>query len=292
MLTKRRIRRIHGSLCGLAALLALPWAACSQREAELAPAGALTRDTTAADVAELPVTAIESAADVAGADGTAVDATAPEGPVDAAADTTALGDAVSDAVASADTAAADQQALPDVSPADADAAMAELPDSVAWEGGTDADIKETSTKGSICCKDAADCAPIGACAMACVANKCQTVIPDCCDPAAGGNACDDFISVTWDFCGADEGGGFVCNHLCMSSDCVENGACDDGNPCTAEYCNYNNSGGSGTCPVCVYAPIAGCCTNSTDCDDCNPCTQDVCNYTQLKCSHTPTPGCM
>ena len=60
------------------------------------------------------------------------------------------------------------------------------------------------------------------------------------------------------------------NCVNIKPNCADATACDDRNPCTADYCVLGS---------CGHAPIAGCklCTTAADCDDGNACTTDSCS---------------
>src|SRR5437667_426854 len=60
------------------------------------------------------------------------------------------------------------------------------------------------------------------------------------------------------------------NCVNIKPNCADATACDDRNPCTADYCVLGS---------CSHAPIAGCklCTTAADCDDGNACTTDSCD---------------
>jgi slime mold repeat-containing protein len=100
-------------------------------------------------------------------------------------------------------------------------------------------------------------------------NPCST---DTCSQAAGG------CQYTY----AEEGS--VCNDFnpCTVADVCQGGYCsgapvdcDDGNLCTADYCDY----GTGAC---VH--------QTTDCNDVNACTDDSCNPATGQCQNVPRPN--
>lgn len=66
-------------------------------------------------------------------------------------------------------------------------------------------------------------------------------------------------------------------------------SCDDGNPCTRDFCGVT------TDYVCVHEPVisADCKTTCpTSCDDNNPCTEDFCSdVTGYACFHSPIEPC-
>src|SRR5439155_1359999 len=59
------------------------------------------------------------------------------------------------------------------------------------------------------------------------------------------------------------------NCVNLKPNCADATACDDRNPCTADFCVLGS---------CGHTPIAGCklCTTAADCDDQNACTTDSC----------------
>ena len=59
--------------------------------------------------------------------------------------------------------------------------------------------------------------------------------------------------------------------------CIDNGDCDDGDPCTTDFCNNG---------ICEYTSVPGCCHMDADCDDGSLCTVDAC--VNNVCSNTPT----
>ncbi len=66
----------------------------------------------------------------------------------------------------------------------------------------------------------------------------------------------------------DATGGYVVedltvNFVTTSVTCVADSECDDGSPCTFDYCDPSNPGAN--VQGCVFEPIAGCCTDNSDC---------------------------
>ena len=72
--------------------------------------------------------------------------------------------------------------------------------------------------------------------------------------------------------------------VAVSGDCALTceGACDDGDPCTANTC---------VAGVCGSAPIFGCCMSDLACADDDPCTLDAC-IPVVGCQHVPIAGCI
>ncbi|HYC00676.1 MAG TPA: peptidoglycan DD-metalloendopeptidase family protein [Candidatus Limnocylindrales bacterium] len=102
---------------------------------------------------------------------------------------------------------------------------------------------------------------------------------------AGGEplACDDGNPCTVDYCNADAGG---CQANAIAGCCTEDDSCDDGVTCNGQE-------------TCVLAPMAssGSCHAGTPvaCDDGDACTVDQCVPAQRGCQHTPSasaPGCV
>ncbi|GMV40237.1 MAG: hypothetical protein AMXMBFR64_19530 [Myxococcales bacterium] len=113
---------------------------------------------------------------------------------------------------------------------------------------------------------------------------CDTAgLPPCvkaeCIPATG--ECEQQPVFNGAFCKLGDGSTGNClNGTCLSKAppcvCEYPGACDDGDPCTADTC---------TGCACTHTAIAGCCTSDASCDDLDPCTTDHC--TPSGCASTP-----
>lgn len=84
----------------------------------------------------------------------------------------------------------------------------------------------------------------------------------------------------------------------LTDECLEDGHCNDNNPCTADACdeqvcrNLSVEDGTG-CDDGAYCTMddacqGGVCTGQTNpCDDGDPCTQDGCDEVLNRCDHTP-----
>lgn len=95
-----------------------------------------------------------------------------------------------------------------------------------------------------------------------------------------GPVCDDGNPCTTDYCG-----NFACQHAKINNCCQKTADCDDKHPCTIDVCQ----GAS-----CVFTKLAPevCCEVPLDCDDKKTCTLDTCPQVGLPCAHTLTaPGC-
>ena len=64
-------------------------------------------------------------------------------------------------------------------------------------------------------------------------------------------------------------------------------ACDDGQPCTLDLCNYTKAA------QCSHLPLFDCCTapQSRECNDYNRCTEDSCDVATNACQHLVDPAC-
>ncbi len=71
--------------------------------------------------------------------------------------------------------------------------------------------------------------------------------------------------------------GLVCVENTAPGCCESSVDCEDGNPCTEEWCDGDGPG------QCVYEKSSECCTTDADCTDDNPCTTLFCH---------PTEGCL
>jgi len=148
------------------------------------------------------------------------------------------------------------------------------------------------------------------------------------DPCSG-MLCDDGDLCTEDFCDPATGGCFYVSIPGCEGEgepregegepqegepqegegpCQSNADCDDGNPCTEDFCDPATGG-------CFYVPIPGCegegepregegepqegepqegegpCQSNADCGDGNPCTEDFCDPATGGCVHLPIAGC-
>ncbi|MBM4355894.1 MAG: lamin tail domain-containing protein, partial [Deltaproteobacteria bacterium] len=65
-------------------------------------------------------------------------------------------------------------------------------------------------------------------------------------------------------------------------ECLEDGECDDGNPCSVDHCI------EGTCN---HLPAPGSCATDAQCNDGNLCTVDVCQAESCQCTHAQIPQC-
>ena len=135
------------------------------------------------------------------------------------------------------------------------------------------------------CALAADCSPVTGKQAYCLANVCA-YLTSWCDPGLTTSLqCNDGHPETVDVCGPADPGqsptGYVCKHVCaQDSDC--DFGVGGGWGCTKEFCAY-----LGDCKVTVTKKIAGCCDSAADCDDGDPCTADSCQYAKLTCLHVP-----
>jgi hypothetical protein len=150
----------------------------------------------------------------------------------------------------------------------------------------------------VCCSDS-DCVLTDPCLVAsCVDNECRTgpdkFKPDCCSDTFK-PTCDDSNYCTIDACDVVQSGGWKsCSHkmdpnkpgCCNIGNGAANDQCDDGQPCTWDYCNEYK---------CVNLKTAECCETTLDCDDNNPCTADKCTILSGDkagtCSKTKVDGC-
>ena len=87
-----------------------------------------------------------------------------------------------------------------------------------------------------------------------------------------GNCCDQDLECPngW-FCEGNQ-----CN------ECADVTDCDDGNVCTADFCDAG---------ICLHVPLAGCCLVDTDCNDGLFCTTDVCEGTTCVNEPVEDPTC-
>lgn len=115
------------------------------------------------------------------------------------------------------------------------------------------------------CQVDEDCPAPGAPCVIAVCDQCECADqadPSCapCETAADCGPCA--------VCSA----GGACQEVPASGSCLTDGACDDGDPCTADLCLNDACGG------CVNKPLAGCeeCQTAADCDDGDPCTDNLC----------------
>ncbi len=150
----------------------------------------------------------------------------------------------------------------------------------------------------VCCVDS-DCTATDPCLVAaCVDSECRVgpdkFKPECC--STGNNpTCNDNNYCTIDACDVIQAGGWkACSHkedaskpgCCNMGNGSANDQCDDGQPCTWDYCqNYQ----------CVNVKTGNCCENTLDCDDTNPCTTEKCEIAPGdkagQCSKTKIDGC-
>jgi hypothetical protein len=135
------------------------------------------------------------------------------------------------------------------------------------------------------------------------ATGCRYVaIPGCVAECDSDSDCDDENACTTDSCDLDEvppvcvfapvSSGTVCNdgNLCTANDACDDGFCtggfancDDGNPCTTDFCDPASG--------CVHVQIPDCshCVTNEDCNDADVCTVDRCtngdcNYRPVSCN--------
>ncbi|MBM4370364.1 MAG: immune inhibitor A [Deltaproteobacteria bacterium] len=64
-------------------------------------------------------------------------------------------------------------------------------------------------------------------------------------------------------------GAFIDDFSIRQECCQEDSDCDDGDPCTTDYCPGLDS-------LCAFVPQVGCCTEDEACGDGDPCTLDTC----------------
>ena len=70
----------------------------------------------------------------------------------------------------------------------------------------------------------------------------------------------------------------------VAPECVDDGACDDGAPCTLDHCE------DGACAHEIDLSIPGCCAQDEDCDDGDPCTDDSCDLEVWACASQAVAG--
>ena len=134
----------------------------------------------------------------------------------------------------------------------------------------------TCDDGDVCTADSCD-KTTGKCLHAAVA--------ECCNVAV--DLCDDQIWCTKDVCDAATN---QCQHVVFAAGCACDSVtpCDDVNFCTADDCSPTATPGLN---LCVYTAIPGCCNINQECDDGDPCTTDFCDVTINTCKHSAIAGC-
>ncbi|MGM0577009.1 MAG: lamin tail domain-containing protein [Myxococcota bacterium] len=129
------------------------------------------------------------------------------------------------------------------------------------------DVSDPCDDGNVCTDDFCD---VGA-------NQClHTVVEGCCkknaDCPSDDNPC------TAEVCEESTG---ECSSVEIEGCCIADDACDDGDPCTEDFCGSGN--------VCHNTEIEGCCETAQDCDDGVECTTDSCVDSQ--CQYTQQDDC-
>ncbi|MEY3013500.1 MAG: hypothetical protein RIT45_2235 [Pseudomonadota bacterium] len=114
--------------------------------------------------------------------------------------------------------------------------------------------------------------------LGCMAGKCTSaacvMADNCCSNA---DECDDGKPCTLDFCNNG-----TCVHEAKPGCCAADADCGAVDVCLAGKCNVATS-------ACVYDAVPGCCHQDGDCDDGKPCTEDRCDdknqctYKELCC---------
>ncbi len=115
----------------------------------------------------------------------------------------------------------------------------------------------------------------------------------CCDPLVNLAACNDGNPCTTDYCG----GNYQCNYAlipgCGIPGCTNDMQCDDGIKCSIDKCQFG-ADGLGQCSHTGDLSQKGfCCDpnmNMITCYDGNPCTADQCGM-DFQCSYPQVPGC-
>lgn len=91
----------------------------------------------------------------------------------------------------------------------------------------------------------------------------EKVTPGCCEDDED---CNDGNPCTADFCGSVSPN--VCAHSTNPECCTDDGDCEDGDPCTTDFCHPTSG--------CLTTWVESCCQDHGDCGDENPCTNDSC----------------
>jgi hypothetical protein len=169
----------------------------------------------------------------------------------------------------------DQAALADSRP-ELDARLGDLPDipeafvAEAVEAGVEAEIAESLPP----CEDWSDCPDDG---DQCTSPDCTP--EGCLQVSTPDMPCDDGdICTIDDYCHDGQ-----CKGVDVCPECCADGECEDGNPCTWNWCD------DGNCDWQLDTGDPSCCMTDAECDDGDPETPDTC--LDYRCSHECQKNC-
>jgi hypothetical protein len=152
-----------------------------------------------------------------------------------------------------------------------------------------ANVNDCDAPGQPCTLKA-DCVLEDPCLVAtCKGGVCQLDVnasmPGCCEPPFNTD-CDDGNTCTTDFCYQEDGEKWAtCKHKCLGDCCISAGDCaiDTSDLCATFVC------ASGCCVG--GPRKAECCLQDGHCDDGDPCTTDGCKLATRVCQHETVAGC-